>query len=281
MRRLAHISDLHFGRIQGDAVEALLADLHALRPNLVVVSGDLTQRARRVEFLEAQAFLARLQAPVLVVPGNHDIPLYDVVRRALAPLARYRRFIHEDLAPRYDDDEIAVAGINTARAFAVQNGRVSLPALAAIQAAWSERPDDVVRIVVSHHPFVRPAQHPQAPLVGRAGPALEVLERARVDLVLSGHLHASWSGEAAGDAAAQPAARRSILVVQAGTATSARTRGEANGFNVIDIAGKRVDIAVRALEGARFVPVGRVAWAKEDGRWRAVPELPFLDVTAP
>src|SRR2546421_621876 len=115
MRILAHISDLHFGTESSPVVEGLLADLLAARPHLLVVSGDLTQRARTDQFAAARAFLDRVPFPQLIVPGNHDIPLYDVGRRFLRPLHRYRRLITPELSPTFYDDELAVLGVNTAR----------------------------------------------------------------------------------------------------------------------------------------------------------------------
>src|SRR4051812_8508391 len=115
MRRIVHLSDLHFGRVDDRLPRALLDAVGAASPDLVVISGDMTQRARVEEFEAARAFLAELPQPQLVVPGNHDIPLYDVFRRTLRPLNRFRRYISSDIEPGYFDGEIAVAGISTAR----------------------------------------------------------------------------------------------------------------------------------------------------------------------
>src|SRR5688572_9270720 len=117
MRTIAHISDLHFGRIDEAIVEGLVADIAARSPSLVVVSGDLTQRARAWQYRQGAELLERLPKPQLVVPGNHDIPLYDVVRRFLFPLQRYSSYITRDLAPVYRDHELFVMGLNTARSF--------------------------------------------------------------------------------------------------------------------------------------------------------------------
>src|SRR6266850_3541000 len=101
MRTIIHLSDLHFGRVDRRIVAPLVAAIDELAPDLVAVSGDFTQRARTREFTEARAFLETLRFPRLVVPGNHDVPLYNVARRFLSPLGRYRRFIAEDLQPTY------------------------------------------------------------------------------------------------------------------------------------------------------------------------------------
>ena len=115
MRTLVQISDLHFGRIDPLLLDPLAAAIDAIGPDVVVVSGDLTQRARDAQFRAARAFLDRLPMPQVVVPGNHDVPLYDVVRRFVSPLARFRRYIERDPAPFFRDDHVAVLGINSAR----------------------------------------------------------------------------------------------------------------------------------------------------------------------
>ena len=114
MRRIAHISDLHFGAEDSVVAADLLDDLSRQRPDLVVVSGDLTQRARRGQFEAARAYLDQIAAPKVIVPGNHDLPLYDFVRRIVSPLGRYFRYINPELNPMFQDEEIAVVGVNTA-----------------------------------------------------------------------------------------------------------------------------------------------------------------------
>ena len=125
MRTLLHFSDLHFGRVDESLVEPLVAAACALAPDLVVVSGDSPRRARRRQFRAARKFLARLPEPRLVLPGNHDIPLRDVLRRFVSPLGRYRGYISRDLAPFYRDEEIAVLGINRARSLTSKYGRIN------------------------------------------------------------------------------------------------------------------------------------------------------------
>ncbi|HYE21280.1 MAG TPA: metallophosphoesterase, partial [Tepidisphaeraceae bacterium] len=122
---IAHISDLHFGAEDSAAAEALLADLNAVTPELVINSGDLTMRARGAQFAAARAYLDRIKFPQLTVPGNHDVPLYDVFRRFLSPLGRYKKYITSDLAPTFATPEMVVMGVNTARSLTWKNGRIS------------------------------------------------------------------------------------------------------------------------------------------------------------
>src|SRR5438045_8810323 len=137
---IAHISDLHFGTEDPAIAQGLLEDLAQVQPNLVVNSGDLTQRARVRQFIAARTFLDRIPFPQLTVPGNHDIPLYDMTRRFLAPLARYRRYIAKDLCPMFQTEQLAVMGVNTARSFTWKNGRISLDQIGQIRSAFCAVP---------------------------------------------------------------------------------------------------------------------------------------------
>ncbi|HEX8249207.1 MAG TPA: metallophosphoesterase [Pyrinomonadaceae bacterium] len=243
MRTLVHLSDIHFGRVDAAIIEPLIALVAELRPDVVAVSGDLTQRARSEQFQQARAFLDRLPAPQIVVPGNHDVPLYNIFARFLQPLDKYRRFITNDLEPFYADEEIAVLGINTARSLTFKGGRVNEEQVATMREKLCPLGVEVVKIVVTHHPFDLPEGYDDGELVGRAEMAMKTLVGCGADVFLAGHLHVSHTGHTAkryrmGD--------HSALVVQAGTATSTRGRGEANSFNVIRI--DYPEIAVERLE---------------------------------
>src|SRR5215210_6582583 len=115
MRKVVHLSDLHFGRVDESVLKPLIQTVEELKPDVVAVSGDLTQRARSHQFKEARAFLDALPGHQIVVPGNHDVPLWNVFARFLQPLTKYRRYITQELRPFYSDEELAIMGINTAR----------------------------------------------------------------------------------------------------------------------------------------------------------------------
>lgn len=240
MRILIHLSDLHFGRIDPLIIAPLIAAIHAAQPHLIVVSGDLTQRARTAEFKSAQEFLAALPSPQLVVPGNHDIPLHNVVRRFIDPLRKFQRYICDSLEPVYIDAEIAVAGINTARSLTIKDGRINAAQMERLQEQWTDVDASKTKIIVTHHPFDIAGVFNTNKLVGKAQQLMPKLAELKVDLLLAGHHHLA---HAENTSASYPELRRAALVVQAGTATSTRGRGEANSFNLL-----RIDAGVITVE---------------------------------
>ena len=239
MRTIVHLSDLHFGRVD-DALLAPLRELvERIGPDVVVVSGDLTQRAKSEEFEQARAYLDTLPGPQIIVPGNHDISLYNVFRRFVQPLKRYKRYISDDLEPSFVDSEIAVIGVNTARSLTFKDGRVNKEQVEQIRAQLSKLDDTVVRIVVTHHPFDLPNTEDDDDLVDRAPMAMRTFADCGVDLLLSGHMHTS---HAANTAERYKISDFAALVIQAGTATSTRGRGEVNSFNVVRVESARVEV---------------------------------------
>ena len=261
MRTIVHLSDLHFGRVDAALLEPLRRRVAALAPDVVVVSGDLTQRAKPAQFREARAFLDTLPANQVVVPGNHDVPLYNVFQRFVRPLAKYRRYIAADLEPAYVDDEIAVVGINTARSLTFKGGRVNEEQLERVHARLCSLPDRIVKIVVTHHPFDLPRSHTRHALVGRAMAAMKAFARCGADIVLSGHLHTRHTGHSA---ERYGIAGHSALIIQAGTATSTRGRGEANGFNALTLEGKRATVEGFEWRGGDFAPATREVFYLRD-----------------
>jgi len=269
MRTIAHVSDFHFGAELPWVAEALRADLARISPSLTVVSGDLTQRARRRQFAEARAFLEKLPGPRLVVPGNHDVPLYDVFRRMFAPLARYRKFIGADLDPVFDDGELFVAGVNTARALSWESGRISVSQINALRHELG-RTQARFKVVVTHHPFIPPpagSASARIDLVGRARRALVVLDAGSVDLLLSGHLHRSYGGDAR---TRTPASRRAIVAAQAGTAISRRLRArDPNSYNLISLDEDMISVEVRTWSDDRFVSLRTARFVRAEQGWIA------------
>ena len=272
MARIAHLSDLHFGAHDPAVVAGAEAWLQEAQPDIVVISGDFTQRARTEQYREAAAFLDRIEAmgiPTLGVPGNHDVPLYDLVRRFVRPLHRYRRYIDDDLCPWFENARLAMLGINTARSLTFKDGRISHAQMAIIRERFRDVPKDRTRILVTHHPlFAMPiGEAGEASVaVGRHGEALEAIADAGVHILLAGHFHRSFAESARKMVKnAGPA-----LVIQAGTATSTRLRfGECQSFNLIHAErNDRVAVQVIAWDGAAFEAGSRAGFAFDGENWR-------------
>jgi 3',5'-cyclic AMP phosphodiesterase CpdA len=268
MARLVHLSDLHFGAHDERLVAAVEKSVDALKPDLVVISGDFTQRARTEQFEEACRFLERLHEgghEVLGVPGNHDIPLYDVLRRFLSPLTRYRRFIDESLCPFIELPGIAVLGINTARSLTFKDGRINEDQVKFIADTFARTPGDAMRILVTHHPLfaLRIGEHVDR-AIGRQELALDAVEESGVDMLLAGHNHHASSQ----DASELVTRAGGVLVIQAGTATSTRVREQEQSFNAIDIGEATATITVNAWNGQDFIPNDARAYKWVEGRWK-------------
>jgi 3',5'-cyclic AMP phosphodiesterase CpdA len=242
--------------------------LGASAPDLVVVSGDFTQRAHRAEFIQARHFLDRIPQPKLVVPGNHDMPLYDLFRRFITPLAKYDRYISPAglTGGLFRDEEIAVLGLNTARRFTHKSGRISIEQIAQIRRTFSDAPRDIFKALATHHPLGFPRGERPLELAGRSAPALEAIAAAGVHLLMSGHHHRALSG----DREIGLGAKGSVLILHAGTAISTRVRGtEGNSYNLIRVAGDRLSVSVMARYADRGFCESRVlSFQLQEGRWR-------------
>ncbi|RFB73269.1 MULTISPECIES: metallophosphoesterase family protein [unclassified Herbaspirillum] len=270
MRTIVHLSDLHFGRIDEALIAPIIAQIHELAPDLIVVSGDLTQRARSEQFREARQFLDALPQPQIVVPGNHDIPLFNVAARFFSPLTKYRRHITEQLQPIFIDEEIAVIGINTARSLTIKDGRVNDRQIEIARRELAAVDDQVVKIIVTHHPFDLPPGPQHHDLVGKALPAMRAFAICGADVLLAGHVHTS---SAASSAARYDIQGYSALVVQAGTATSTRSRGETNSFNVLRVEAHHIVVERMhwQVEQGKFVLGATDAFEQRGNEWFAAP----------
>ena len=268
MTRIVHLSDLHFGAHDERLVEAVDWEVDRLKPDLVVISGDFTQRAKTEQFREACKFLEGLRDrghEVLGVPGNHDVPLYDVLRRFLSPLARYRRFIDDTLCPFIELPGVAVLGINTARSMTFKDGRINRDQVDFIRETFARVASDKMRIIVTHHPlFALEVGGEVESAIGRQELALDAVEESGVDMVLAGHAHHA-SSQDAGELVTRAGG---VLVVQAGTATSTRVREQEQSFNSIDIAEGSATITVHAWRGGEFKANDAQRYEWRDGRWR-------------
>jgi 3',5'-cyclic AMP phosphodiesterase CpdA len=270
MARLIHLSDLHFGAHEPRLVDAVAERIDEEKPDLVVISGDFTQRARTEQFKEACDFLDRLREAghdVLAVPGNHDVPLYDVFRRFLSPLTRYKRYIDDTLCPVHELAGVTVVGINTARSLTFSDGRINEEQMKFIRETFGRTDANALRVLVTHHPlFSLPVGETGEVkrAVGRNELALDAAAESGVDMLLAGHHHTA-STHSARDLVtrAGPA-----LVVQAGTATSVRLRDEEQSFNRIDIEGESVTLTLQRWKDEKFESDTEQRYEREGDHWR-------------
>lgn len=261
MRRLLHVSDLHFGRDRPELLRPLIDTINRLAPDLVAVSGDFTQRARLGQFRAARAFLARLEPPWLAVPGNHDTPLDNLPVRLMTPWRRYRRYIHRELEPSWTDAELAVVGVNTVNHWSWQRGRMGRHTVRRVCRAFTDGAGDRINVAVLHHPLEHGPEIEKRLMRG-ARRARGRLGRCGTDIVLSGHLH-TWHARPFADASG-------VLFVQAGTGLSTRMRGEENDFNLLTIDGPQVEVArwIAAEGTTDFAPARTRRYEKTHGTWR-------------
>lgn len=270
MAKLIHLSDLHCGAHDEDLVAAVEQRVDEENPDLVVISGDFTQRARTEQFEQACAFLGRLRDnghDVLGVPGNHDIPLYDVLRRFLSPLTRYRRYIDDTLCPFIDLPEVTVLGINTARSLTFKDSHISHEQIAYIRDSFARTDAGKPRLLVMHHPlFALPVG--EGPELGKAmgdsQRALDTIAELGVDLVLAGHNHRA-SVHHAEDLVHGAG---STLVVQAGTATSTQLRDEEQSFNRIEFEPNVVRVTIQRWKEGEFRSGDSEIFHRTGDQWR-------------
>jgi len=244
---IAHLSDLHFGHVSHPGVvEALVYEVNTRDVDLVVLSGDLTQRARPREFKAALSMLDDMEPRILVVPGNHDVyPFWYPIRRLTTPLGRYRRFVTDDLSPTFEADGVAVLGISSAYGLTIKGGRLGSRDRDAIRTYFETVSASSFRILVVHHHLTRIRSIGPHGVARHARKALDTAAQAGVDLILCGHLHVSH-------VEALTVARQRIVVASAGTATSNRWReptGPVNFYNLITV---RDDTF--SVEERRYVP---------------------------
>jgi 3',5'-cyclic AMP phosphodiesterase CpdA len=255
LKLVTHISDPHFGSEDPAIAAELLREIKTLDPAVVAISGDLTQRARRAQFHAAKSWLEHLGIPYVVVPGNHDIPLYDVATRIFRPRDRYLDLITRDLEPCFFDESLAVCGVDTTKTLTTKHGRVPRGPLERVVGKLRLH-DRHWKILVAHHPFVVPPTSDE-PTADGADEAMTTLEAANVDLILTGHLHIPHTEGSSGRNE-----RHTLINVHAGTCMSTRTRGEPNGYNQLAFDGDEVTITHRVWNGIRFVDGDRKTYQR-------------------
>jgi 3',5'-cyclic AMP phosphodiesterase CpdA len=248
---LAHISDLHFGYNDPLLVDALRDSLWKIKPDVLAVSGDLVEHATTSEFKQARDYLQSLPKPQVVVPGNHDLPFYNLWLRAIEGLRKFRTYITDDPTPTYVNEHVAVIGFESAHHFPVKGGKITEQQLDRIVERFSALPDCLLRVLVTHHPFDLPAPANKRSLIGHSRHAVTRLAPV-VDVLLAGHIHISSSGSTS---SRYKTGGNAMVFVQAGTAVSNRHKGEANSFNVLHTG--------RSAKGEKQVQIDRYVWEQQ------------------
>lgn len=261
MTTFVHISDLHFGRVHPPLTEGLLESLAEIAPHLVVISGDLTQRARSGEYTAARAFIDSLQWPCLVIPGNHDIPIYNLAERFIDPWRKWHRYLGSPLQPIMNEDAYIVLGINTTRRSSSlidwSRGRISEAQSKIAAGLLIKQPADKLRVLVIHHPFWLPDQYLHRHIISGRDRAMKILRQAGVDLILSGHVHSAYAHILEG-----------LIISHSGTTLSTRLMTDSpNSFKTVRGDRRRLAIATWEWQDGAFEPVDNQSFIKAQGVW--------------
>lgn len=265
--RLVLLTDLHFGRARPDLIDPLLDAVAKSAPDLVVVAGDFVQRARTGQFRQARRFLDRLPQEWIAVPGNHDIPLFNLPARLLAPRAAYRRWIDRQTEPSVQTRTAHIVGLDTTYRFYHQRGRITPAQSALVADILRQESTDRTVVVVAHHPFHHAPDVEKKVMTGAAR-ALDTWSDCGPHIILSGHLH-TWTVEPF----IARKNRSMTLQVHCGTGLSTRLRGEPNDFAILDIAGDRCRIRrMAAADGAsHYADLGESAYRRTPEGWVPAP----------
>ncbi|MBL1213323.1 MAG: metallophosphoesterase [Ignavibacteriae bacterium] len=248
MKKIIHISDLHFGTEEKKIVDALVHDINSACPDLLIVSGDLTQRAKSEQYIAAAEFLEKINFPQIVVPGNHDISLWNIFRRFFRPLKKFRKYISDEEFPIYKDEEMIIVGINSARSLTIKSGRISIKQIEHLKNIFCGVPEPRFKGVVIHHNLIPSPEVKKHKMLGRSGLFIKELNDCGIDMMFSGHLHKGYSG----DVQKFYKDANSIIAAQAGTATSNRVRGEENSYNLIEVKSEETIIKIMRFKNEKY-----------------------------
>lgn len=274
MLKLLHISDLHFGPPYLPKVgESLLESAQRVAADIIVASGDFTQRAKEEQFAEAREYFGRLpQVPLVVCPGNHDIPLYRVKERLFTPYDLYRKYISPELESVLRRPDVVIVSLNTTDPLRrITDGRITDRHLEYCRTAFRDVSEGVLKIVVAHHHFApAPDYESDHPMSGAKG-AIDCFNTLGVDLILGGHLHRACIGNSL-DVYASNDRSSGIIIVQSGTTTSRRGRArekEKNSFNVLEIDDSTIRITHHMYfdEAGGFRPVSWHVFPRRHRHW--------------
>ena len=264
MLTVLHISDLHFGPFYLPAIgESLLRIAPALEADVIVASGDFTQRAKPEQFAQAREFLAKLPPlPLIVTPGNHDVPLYRFIERMFRPYDNYMEYVSPNLDVAHRVKNAIFVSLNSAAPYqAITNGRIHRRQLEWAAQQFDEETRSMIRIIVAHHHFAPSPDYEHQEVMPKARRALDLFVRHRVDMILGGHLHRAYIGNSL-DVYPGEDREHGIIIAQCGTTTSRRGRvreREKNSFNLITITDATIHIThyMHFDDAGGFAPVSR------------------------
>ncbi|NOK59565.1 MAG: metallophosphoesterase [Chloroflexi bacterium AL-W] len=272
---LMHISDLHAGRpFNPDVAVQVAREAHDIRPDLLVISGDFVQRADFVhQWQVITTFLKQLPEPRLMIPGNHDVPLFHFFDRLFRPLRRYKRYISSDINPVFERPGLAVVGGNTAYGWTVDGGYVNPQQCTILEQIFNCYSDDVCKVAVLHHHVLNPPGCEGRHKIRNADEVVRLFDRCNVELLLCGHIHVSYVGTTLD---VRPDMQQGTIICQSGTTTSHRGKGREQGqnsYNLIEIADRVIRIEQRLyLEDVKhFIPVSEHVFPRRSAHMYVVP----------
>ncbi len=265
MITIAHISDLHFGREQAEMIGELIKSLAKINPHRVIVSGDITQRARKSEFISACNFLNSLPWPKLIISGNHDVPAFNLFDRFINPWRKWQRYTGYELEPVRKELGYIAIGVNTARRsgalFDWSRGRINEDQTDTIAKHLRTADPDSLRLVVAHHPFWLPEKYKNRRVVGGRDKALSAMKQSGVDIILGGHVHSAYTKIMDG-----------IIICHAGSAISDRLdMDSSNSFEVIQGNRRAFSIITHEWQGKGFATAKKRFFKRSSGAWQETP----------
>lgn len=261
---IIHISDLHFGRERAHVQKVLLEEIDKHSPDLIIISGDFTQRAKTREFIKAKKFLDSLKYPYFVIPGNHDLPVYNFFRRLIFPWKKWNKFINLPLESTYENEYLAIYGVNSNNvfgvAFDVARGAISFAKKIIIRNYFEKIPDNKLKIVVAHHPFWLPDEQMFRHLIKGRDRAMEYFNIGGVDMILGGHIHLSYVK-----------LFKNIIISHAGTSISNRLiKNNNNSFNIIKGNNSKLFVELYEYDEESFKICQTYKFRKKDGLWSEI-----------
>ena len=261
MTTFVHISDLHFGRILTDVLAGLKQKIESIKPDMIIISGDLTQRATEKEYQQAADFLNDINTPYFIIPGNHDLSTFRIIERFFWPWRKWHKWVQRELEAQYANDNYQLVGINTARKAGFymdwSRGRISSTQIKHITKQVMEAPEHQLQLLVAHHPFWLPSEYEARHLIGGRDKALASFKDTGLDLILSGHVHVDYCRVVDG-----------IIVSHAGTTTSDRLLPEhANSFNIIRGDKSTLTIARHHWHQDEFQLSATQTFYRDNGGW--------------